>query len=88
MGGKNGACSLCGVKVFVPTAGAAQDGTIRFACPNGHHMTVPGAVAGKKGRCSQCQADVIAPSVTRQGIIWPVCIAQQILYRYAVLMSH
>ncbi|MBY0232808.1 MAG: hypothetical protein K2W96_26295, partial [Gemmataceae bacterium] len=36
---------------------------ISFACPKCHlKMTVPEAMAGKRGRCSKCKAAVVVPS--------------------------
>jgi hypothetical protein len=38
--------------------------TISFACQNGHHITVPAALAGKRGKCSRCGVAVLIPALT------------------------
>lgn len=42
-------------------AGAA---TIVFQCPNGHRITVPAKLAGKRGACSRCGTAVVIPPAT------------------------
>lgn len=39
---------------------------IRFLCPLGHKLVVPGNRAGKKGRCPRCHQRVIVPVVDPQ----------------------
>jgi hypothetical protein len=39
----------------------AQGGTIRFSCSNGHAITVPAKLAGKRGACSKCGVAVVIP---------------------------
>ncbi len=38
-----------------------QGGTIRFSCSNGHAITVPVKLAGKRGACSKCGVAVVIP---------------------------
>lgn len=38
-----------------------QVATIRFACSNGHPITVPAKLAGKRGACSKCGVAVLIP---------------------------
>jgi hypothetical protein len=43
-------------------ATSAADGpTIEFFCPNGHHIKVPSAWAGRRGPCTKCGAVVTIP---------------------------
>jgi hypothetical protein len=39
-------------------------GKIVFVCPNGHRITVDGADAGKRGKCTKCGAAVVIPGST------------------------
>ncbi len=36
--------------------------TITFPCPNGHRISVPAKLAGKRGACSKCGTAVVIPS--------------------------
>jgi len=36
-------------------------GTIAFVCPNGHKISVPAKLAGKRGACSKCGTAVVIP---------------------------
>lgn len=38
--------------------------TIVFQCPNGHRITVPAKLAGKRGACSKCGTAVVIPPAT------------------------
>lgn len=44
-----------------PEANAA---TIVFQCPNGHRISVPAKLAGKRGACSKCGTAVVIPPAT------------------------
>lgn len=46
-----------------PRPDAAADGgeKIVFHCPNGHRIVASAALAGKRGKCSKCQVDVVIP---------------------------
>lgn len=44
-----------------PEAAAA---TIVFQCPNGHRISVPAKLAGKRGACSKCGTAVVIPPAT------------------------
>ena len=35
--------------------------TITFSCPNGHRISVPAKLAGKRGACSKCGTAVVIP---------------------------
>jgi len=39
----------------------ATTGTITFPCPNGHRISVPAKLAGKRGACSKCGTAVVIP---------------------------
>ena len=39
----------------------ATTGTITFPCPNGHRISVPAKLAGKRGACSKCGMAVVIP---------------------------
>jgi len=54
-------------KVPPPDADRRQAGaTIVFQCPNGHRITVPAKLAGKRGACSKCGTAVVIPPATVQ----------------------
>lgn len=36
--------------------------TITFTCPNGHRISVPATLAGKRGNCSKCGVKVTIPT--------------------------
>ncbi len=38
--------------------------TIVFQCPNGHRISVPAKLAGKRGACSKCGTAVVIPPAT------------------------
>ena len=42
----------------------ATTGTITFPCPNGHRISVPAKLAGKRGACSKCGTAVVIPPVS------------------------
>ena len=42
----------------------ATAGTITFPCPNGHRISVPAKLAGKRGACSKCGTAVVIPPVS------------------------
>ena len=42
----------------------ATTGTITFPCPNGHRISVPAKLAGKRGACSKCGTAVVIPSAS------------------------
>ena len=45
-----------------PVDGArAPAATITFSCPNGHRISVPAKLAGKRGACSKCGTAVVIP---------------------------
>jgi hypothetical protein len=47
---------------IVPRADAkAGSGTITFQCDNGHRISVPAKLAGKRGTCSKCGIAVVIP---------------------------
>jgi len=48
---------------LAPSADAprASAGTITFPCPNGHRISVPAKLAGKRGACSKCGTAVVIP---------------------------
>lgn len=48
----------------VAQGGAARADTIVFQCPNGHRISVPLKLAGKRGACSKCGTAVVIPSAT------------------------
>ena len=39
-------------------------GAIAFQCPNGHRISVPAKLAGKRGACSKCGTAVVIPAAT------------------------
>lgn len=39
-------------------------GTITFVCPNGHKISVPAKLAGKRGACSKCGTAVVIPAAS------------------------
>lgn len=39
----------------------SEEGIIRFVCSNGHPITVPSKLAGKRGACSKCGVAVVIP---------------------------
>ena len=39
-----------------------QSTTITFSCPNGHQISVPATLAGKRGSCSKCGVKVLIPA--------------------------
>ena len=39
----------------------APAATITFSCPNGHRISVPAKLAGKRGACSKCGTAVVIP---------------------------
>lgn len=43
---------------------AARADTIVFHCPNGHRISVPVKLAGKRGACSKCGTAVVIPAAT------------------------
>lgn len=48
-----------------PTDGSRPTGgTITFVCPNGHKISVPTKLAGKRGACSKCGTAVVIPSAS------------------------
>lgn len=48
-----------------PTDGTRPTGgTITFMCPNGHKISVPAKLAGKRGACSKCGTAVVIPSAS------------------------
>lgn len=48
-----------------PAGGVASRGdTIVFQCPNGHRISVPVKLAGKRGACSKCGTAVVIPAAT------------------------
>lgn len=40
----------------------ADEPMIQFLCPNGHELSAPARMAGKKGRCPDCDARFIVPA--------------------------
>lgn len=44
--------------------GTVRGETIVFQCPNGHRISVPVKLAGKRGACSKCGTAVVIPAAT------------------------
>ena len=44
--------------------GATRAETIVFQCPNGHRISVPVKLAGKRGACSKCGTAVVIPAAS------------------------
>src|SRR5687768_8826407 len=36
---------------------------IKFLCPNGHQLSAPESMAGKKGKCPKCQSAFVVPTL-------------------------
>src|SRR5687768_9583039 len=36
---------------------------IKFLCPNGHQLSAPENMAGKKGKCPKCQSAFVVPTL-------------------------
>lgn len=45
-------------------SGGPRADTIVFQCPNGHRISVPVKLAGKRGACSKCGTAVVIPAST------------------------
>jgi hypothetical protein len=43
--------------------------TIVFQCPNGHRISVPARLAGKRGACSKCGTAVVIPPATAPAVV-------------------
>jgi hypothetical protein len=50
-------------------AAAADGPMIEFFCPNGHHIRVPAAWAGKRGPCTKCGAMVTIPGAAANPLL-------------------
>ncbi len=48
-----------------------QSSTITFSCPNGHRISVPATLAGKRGACSKCGVKVTIPTSQPQQVDEP-----------------